>query len=124
LGSGWHYQYPLDKHRWLNIGDSRFTFIHSRKGDHELVISFDAYLFSLLSHIERLKVFANGKQIGVIEKSHSSSIFKYSVDKLGKTEFSIRSEGQSAKEVACFDFNWRLLSLPLLSIQTRPLNQD
>lgn len=124
LGSGWHYQYPLDKHRWLNIGDSRFTFLHPSKGDYELDVSFDAYLFTLLSHIERLNVFANGKQIGVIEKSHTSSIFKYSVDRVGKIEFSIRSQGQSAKEVAGFDFNWRLLSLPLLSIQTRPLNGD
>jgi hypothetical protein len=121
LGSGWHYQYPGDKHRWLNIGDSRFTFFHTSTGVHELILKSDPHLFSLLAHIDRLNVFANGELIGIVEKSDSLARFEYTVKKIGNIEFSIRSEGAPYSEIVRFDFNWRLLSFPLISIQSRSL---
>jgi len=124
LGSGWHYQYPGDKHRWLNIGDSRFTFLHRTKGAHELILSYDPYLFNLLSHVQYLNVFINGTHIGVINKSDGHVRFEYTVDKIGMVEFSFRSEGALNQEAARFDFNWRLLAFPLLSIKIRSLIRD
>lgn len=117
LGSGWHYQYPGDKHRWLNIGDSRFTFLHLNKGDYQLSISYDVNLFNLIAHVNTMSIYANGKLIGIIDKSNASSRFKYTVNTKRKFEFSIRSEEVPYDEVAGFDFNWRLLSLPVLAIQ-------
>jgi len=123
LGSGWHYQYPGDEHRWLNIGDSRFTFWHRTKGVHELILTYDPYLFNLLSHVQHLKVFVNGVQVGTINKLDGRVIIEYTVDKIGKVEFSFRSEGSPNDETVKFDFNWRILSFPLLSIQVRSLTR-
>ena len=121
LGSGWHYQYPGDKHRWLNIGDSRITFLHRTNGVHELILTYDSYLFNLASLVQHLKVFVNGVQVGIINKLDGRVIIEYTVDKIGKVEFSFRSEGSPNDETVKFDFNWRILSLPLLSIQVRSL---
>ena len=117
LGSGWHYQYPGNDHRWLNIGDSRFTYIHSTKGFYKLSLKYETYLFSLISHVESLNVYANGELIGTIDKTNTLPEFKYKVGRRKKVEFSFRSIGESSNEPVSFNFNWRLLSLPLLEIQ-------
>jgi len=117
LGSGWHYQYPDDGHRWLNIGDSRFTYTHSTLGRFKLSIKYDTYLFNLISHVQSLNLYANGELIGTIDKTNTLPEFKYTVAVGKKVEFSLRSVGQSNNEKARFNFNWRLLSLPVLQMQ-------
>ena len=121
LGSGWHYQYPGDKHRWLNIGDSRFTFLHLNKGKYQLSLSYDVNSFNLIAHVNTMSVYANGELIGIIDKSNLATRFEYTVHRKSKIEFSIRSEGEPYDEVTGFDFNWRLLSLPVLAIQINEL---
>lgn len=116
LGSGWHYQYPGNEHRWLNIGDSRFKYIHSTKGTFKLSMKYETNLFRLISHVESLNVYANGEPIGTIVKNESLPEFKYKVRRRKTVEFSVRSSGKSNYEPAEYNFNWRLLSLPLLEI--------
>ena len=123
LGSGWHYQYPGDRHRWLNIGDARFRFVHNSKGLHELILGYDSSLFHLTDHVDYLKVYLNGELIGIVEKAEGFVKFEYEVSQIGDAEFSIRSEGSSCFEKVKYNFNWRLLSLPLVSIQIRPISQ-
>lgn len=117
VGTGWHYQYPGDRHRWLNIGDSRFIYIHSSNGFFQLLLKYEIYLFSLISHVQSINVYANGELIGTIDKANTLPEFKYKVTGRKKVEFSFRSVGQSNNEQARFNFNWRLLSLPILQMQ-------
>jgi len=122
LGSGWHYQYPGDKHRWMNVGDSRFKCFHQAKGTYELNLNWNMNLFNLIAHVDRLKVYLNGECIGTIEKGDQSVKIQYKVCRKGDVEFSIRSEGYSYYESTEFNFNWRLLSLPLNCIEIKVIS--
>jgi hypothetical protein len=117
LGSGWHYQYPGDEHRWLNIGDSRFTYTHETKGTFRVMFKYEPKLFNLVSHVESLDVYANGELIGTINKFDASPEYEYLVKGRKKVEFSLRSVGKINSEPLTFKFNWRILALPLLQIQ-------
>lgn len=114
LGTGWHYAYPGDPHRWANIPDARIVFRNVAPSATRVRIVLTGAQWAR-SPVPSFDVVANGHRIGICDRS--SDHFEFALPSGSTIELSLRPRGRRRFFATGAHAQWYRMLAPVAAIE-------